>query len=63
MSSVVVGVETDQIAMQYSEKYLIAHWQYSVYFAAGKWCVQEKAKFDIFLLIANLFSEHCWKEH
>lgn len=56
MSGIVVGVEADEIAMQYTQKKCLSHRKNSVYLAAREWGVQEEANLDILLARAYLLS-------
>ena len=60
MASIVVGVESDQIAMQHTKEEFVSDRQNTINFAAGEWCVQEEANFDIVLAVTDLLTQHLW---
>lgn len=56
MPCIVIRVESDQIAMQDTEKDLIPHWENPVNLTAREWSMQEEPYFDIRLRRSNLLS-------
>ena len=56
MSSIVVGMKADQIAVQNTQKQSLSNWEDSVYLAAREWGMQEEANLDILLRCSNLLS-------
>lgn len=60
VSSVVVGVKSDEIAMQDTEKDLIADREDAVDLTAWEWGVQEEANLHILPCISKLFPKHGW---
>lgn len=63
MSSVIVCVEADQIALEDTEEQLFSDREDTVDLAAGERRVQEKADLDVFLCVSNLLAEHLRQEH
>jgi len=55
MPSVVIGMESDQIAVEDSEEDLVPHREDTIYFAAREWCVQEKADLYVCFGVAYFF--------
>lgn len=56
MPSIIVGMKADQVTVQNTEKEGLSHGENPIYLAAGEWCMQEEANFDILLGRANLLS-------
>lgn len=63
MSGVVVGVEPDEVAMQHTEKELIADGKNAVDLTARERRVQEEADLHILSARANLLAEHLRQQH
>lgn len=63
MAGVVISVEANQIAMQDTQKKLIANRKNTIDFTAGEWGVQEEADLDILLAITNLLTQHFRQQH
>jgi hypothetical protein len=63
VARVVVRVEADQVAVQYSKENLIADREDAVDFRAGEWRVQEEANLDILLGVADFLAQHLRHEH
>lgn len=58
MTGIVVGVETDKIALKNTEKELFSDGQDSVDFGGGEGSMEEKADLDILLGVTDFLSEH-----
>lgn len=63
MTSIVIGVETNQIAVQYTSEYFVSDGENTVDLATGEWGVEEESELDVALGVSNLFSEHGRKQH
>jgi hypothetical protein len=63
VTSVVVCMEADEIAVEYTEQDFVSHGEDTVDFGAGKWCVEEEADLDIFLRVPELLAQHGGHEH
>ena len=63
MTSVVVCVEANEVAVENAEQNLIADGEDSVDLGTGERCVQEEANLDILLGIAELLAQHGGHEH
>ena len=63
MSSIIIGVESNQVAVQYTVENLVTDRQDSVDLATGEGSVEEESKLDVAFRVANLLSEHCWEQH
>jgi hypothetical protein len=63
VARVVVGVETNQVALEYTLEDLISHGENAVDFRTGERCVEEKADLDVLLGVANLLAQHLGHEH
>lgn len=63
MPGVVISVETNQVAMQNSEKKLIANRENAIDLATREGSVQEETNFDVLLAVANLFAQHLREQH
>ena len=63
MSSVVVGVESNQVTVQNTVEDFVTNRQDSVNLATRERSVQEEAKLDIALRVANLFAEQGRQKH
>lgn len=63
MTSVVVGVETDQVAVKNTEENVVSNGENTVNLAAGERRVQEKADLDVSLPVPNLLTKHGWQQH
>lgn len=63
MPGVVVGVETNQIAMQHAQEKLVPDRQNTIDLTAGERSVQEEANLDILLTVANLLAQHLGQQH
>ena len=63
MSSVVVGVEPNEIAVEETGKKGLSDRQDSVDFTAGEWGMEEEANLDVLFCRANHFAKHLRKEH
>lgn len=63
MTRVVVGVESNKVAMQDTQEKLIAHGQNSVDLTAGERRVQEESDLDILLAVTNLLAQHLRQQH
>jgi hypothetical protein len=42
-------METNQVAMKYTQKQVFSYRKDPVYFTAGEWCMEEEANLDILL--------------
>lgn len=60
MAGVVVGMESNKIAMQDTKEDFIAHWEDTVDLAAWKRGVEEEANLHVLLCVFELFPEHSW---
>ena len=58
MAGVVVGVETDQIALKDTKKEFLSDWQDSVDLRGRERCMEEEADLDVLLGITDLLAEH-----
>ena len=58
MPCIVVGVETNEIAVKNPEEDLVSDWKDSVDLGGWKWCVEKEANLDIGCPITNLLAEH-----
>lgn len=63
MSSIVVRVETNQVAVENTKKQGFSDGQNPVDFATREWCMQEETNLDVLLGGANFLSQHFWQEH
>ncbi len=63
MTSIVVCVETDEIAVKNTKQNLVADREDSVNLGTREGCVQEETDLDILLGFANLFAQHGRHEH
>lgn len=63
MPGVVIGVETNQVAMQDSQEQLIANGENAVDLATREGSVQEETNLDVLLAVANLLAQHLWEQH
>lgn len=63
MAGIVVGVETNEIAVKDTKQNLVTDRENSVNLGAGEGSVQEEANLDILLCVAKLFSQHRRHEH
>ena len=63
MTRVVVGVESNKIAMQDTQEKLIAHGQNPVDLTTGERRVQEESDLDILLTVADLLTQHLRQQH
>jgi phenylpyruvate tautomerase PptA (4-oxalocrotonate tautomerase family) len=63
MTGVIVSVETDEIAMENSQKQFIAHGQNPIDFTARERSMQEEANFDILFAVTDLLAKHLRKQH
>jgi hypothetical protein len=63
VSSIIIGVESDQIAVQYAVEDLVTDRQDSVDFATGERSMQEETEFDVALGVADFFAEHSRQKH
>jgi hypothetical protein len=66
MSSVVVGVEADQITVEHAHENIVSDWKDAVYLAGREGSVQEEANLDILLWVFGLLeklTKHRWHEH
>lgn len=63
MTSVVIGVESNKIAMQDTQEKLVTHRQNPVDLTAGEGRMQEKADLDILLAVTDLLAQHLRKQH
>lgn len=63
MAGVIISVEPNQIAMQNTQKELIADWQDTIDLTAGERGMQKEANLDIFLAVANLLAQHFGQQH
>ena len=63
MPGVVIGVETNQVAMQDSQEQLIANGENAVDLAAREGSVQEETNLDVLLAVANLLAQHLREQH
>lgn len=63
MPGVVIGVETNQVAMQNSQEQLIANGENAVDFATREGSVQEETNLDVLLAVANLLAQHLGEQH
>jgi hypothetical protein len=61
--SVIIGVESDQITVQYTVENLVTDGQDSVDLATGERGVEEETELDVALGVANLFTEHSRQKH
>jgi hypothetical protein len=61
--SVIIGVESDQITVQYAVEDLVTDGQDSVDLATGEGSVEEETELDVALGSANLFAEHSGQKH
>ena len=63
MTSIVVCVEANEVAVENAEQDLIADGEDSVDLGTGERCVQEEANLDILLGVTELFAQHGGHEH
>lgn len=63
MTSVVIGMESNKIAMQDTQEKLVAHRQNPVDLTAGEGRMQEKADLDILLAVTDLLAQHLRQQH
>lgn len=63
MAGIVVGVETNEIAVEHTKEDLVTDGEDSVNLGAGEGSVQEEANLDVLLGVAKLFSQHRRHEH
>lgn len=63
MPSVIIGVESDQIAVQYAVEDLVTDRQDSVDLTTGEGGVEEETKLDVALGVADFFAEHSRQKH
>lgn len=63
MSRVVVGMETDEVAVQDTEQQLVSHGQNPIDLAGGERSVQEEADLDVLFAIPDLLAEHLRQKH
>jgi len=63
VSSIIIGVESDQVAVQYTVENLVTDGQDSVNLATGEGSVEEEAELDVALRVANLFAQHSRQKH
>lgn len=56
MTCVVIGMEPQQIAMEYTKQEFISDGQDSVYFTAGEWGVQEEPDLNIGSCVPKLLT-------
>ena len=63
MTSVVICVETDQVAVEYTEQNLVTNWQDTVDLGGGEGSVKEEANLDVLLSVAELLTQHGRHEH
>jgi hypothetical protein len=61
--SIIIGVESDQITVQYTIEDLVTDRQDSVDLATGEGSVEEETELDVALGVANLFAEHSGQKH
>lgn len=63
MSSIIIGVESDQVAVQYTVENLVTDRQDSVDLATGEGSVEEESELDVALGVADLFAKHSGQKH
>ena len=63
MTSVVVCVKPNQVAVEYAEQNLVTNWQDTVDFGGGEGGVKEEANLDVLLSVTELFTQHGRHEH
>jgi hypothetical protein len=63
MSSIVVCMEPDQVAVEDASQQRLTDRQNPVDLAARKRCVEEEANLDVLLGVANLLAEHLGEQH
>jgi hypothetical protein len=61
--SVIIGVEADQIAVQYTVEDLVTDRENSVDLTTGEGSVEEETELDVALGVADLFAEHSGQKH
>ena len=63
MPSVIIGVESDQVTVQYTVEDLVTNRQDSVDLATGEGSVEEETELDVALRVADLFAQHSGQKH
>lgn len=63
MAGIVIGVETNQVAMQNSQEKLIANGENAIDLATREGSVKEEANLDVLLAVADLFTQHFREQH
>jgi hypothetical protein len=63
VSSIIIGVKSDQIAVQYAVEDLVTDRQNSVDFTTGEGSVQEETELDVALGVADFLAEHGGQKH
>lgn len=63
MPGIVIGVETDQVAMQNTQEKLIANRENAIDLATRERSVQEETNLDVVLAVANLLTQHLREQH
>ena len=63
MAGIVVGVETNEIAVEDTKQDLVTDGEDSVNLGAGEGSVQEETNLDILLGVSNCGAQHFWDEH
>jgi hypothetical protein len=58
MTSVIVSMESNQIAVKYAEKDLVSNWKNAVDLATWERRVEEETNLDILLRIAKFLAKH-----
>lgn len=58
MTSVIVGMKSNQIAVKNAEKDLISDWKNAVDLTTWEWRVEEEANLDILFRIAKFLAKH-----
>lgn len=63
MPGVIVGMETNQVAVQNTQQQGLSYWENTIDLTAGERCVQEEGNLDILLRVSNFFTQHLGKQH
>ncbi|CRK33032.1 hypothetical protein BN1708_005977 [Verticillium longisporum] len=63
VTSIVVRVEADEVAVKEAGEKGLAHRQDTVDFRGGEGCVQEEANLDILLGVSHLLTQHLGQQH